>query len=719
MKKIFILNSLFLNIILFAQVVLPNKISKTENYVLARTYLEPVATSDLSKKQAQSVSYFDGLGRPKQSIQIKASPTGKDIVSHKEYDGFGRQVLDFLPVPLSGTTDGEIVQNPLINAINTYPAGEKIYSETILDKSPLDRVNSQIQVGSAWANKPVTFKYDFNIENEVRKYETKTYWSDQRTDMVLLHSGFHAKKTLYKNLVKDEDGNETIEFKNGMGQTILVRKNDGTHDIDTYYVYDDFNQLAYVIPPLAAVIVPLPQTLIDNLCYQYRYDGRNRLVEKKLPGKWWEYMVYDKQDRLVATQDALLASNTNNFGTKGWLFTKYDQFGRVAYTGFKADASSRSTLQTTINNNTINPQNNESRSTTTFANSGLGVYYTNTAFPVITTADKLLSVNYYDTYPAEGTPFPTGNKIQNVPILQEVATTGVIQTTKSFPTASFVKNIENNNWTKNYTFYDQKGRPIGNHSINHLGGYTKTESILDFSGVPQQTFTYHKRKNTDAELQIKERFVYNLYNNALEKHYHEVVGKTPEELLTENTYNEIGQLTKKKVGNNIQEIDFSYNIRGWMIGINLDDAGNFKPSKLFNYKINYNEVLSNFITTPYTADQSLEVKEKFNGNISAVTWKSNADPVATEKKYGYVYDKLNRLSAGFYYEKFGTSFLFTEEYNELLDYDHNGNIKHLKRFSFKESTAANMIDNLTYTYENNNQSNRLQKIDDPANNASG
>ena len=38
-----------------------------------------------------------------------------------------------------------------------------------------------------------------------------------------------------------------------------------------------------------------------------------------------------------------------------------------------------------------------------------------------------------------------------------------------------------------------------------------------------------------------------------------------------------------------------------------------------------------------------EVKEKFNGNISAVTWKSNADPVATEKKYGYVYDKLNIL----------------------------------------------------------------------------
>ncbi|PTT39215.1 hypothetical protein DBR28_07565, partial [Chryseobacterium sp. HMWF028] len=31
----------------------------------------------------------------------------------------------------------------------------------------------------------------------------------------------------------------------------------------------------------------------EPLCYQYKYDGRNRLVEKKLPGKGWEYMIYN------------------------------------------------------------------------------------------------------------------------------------------------------------------------------------------------------------------------------------------------------------------------------------------------------------------------------------------------------------------------------------------------------------------------------------------
>jgi hypothetical protein len=52
------------------------------------------------------------------------------------------------------------------------------------------------------------------------------------------------------------------------------------------------------------------------------------LVEKKVPGKGWEYMVYDKADRLILSQDANLRAANK------WLITKYDQLGRIAYTGF-------------------------------------------------------------------------------------------------------------------------------------------------------------------------------------------------------------------------------------------------------------------------------------------------------------------------------------------------------------------------------------------------
>src|SRR5690606_4596901 len=113
---------------------------------------------------------------------------------------------------------------------------------------------------------------------------------------------------------------------------------------DTYYVYDVYGNLTYVIAPnLADLYVSgnnLPsdwQTKMDKLGYQYKYDSKNRLVEKKLPGKGKEFMVYDKQDRLIAVQDAQMGKTTFSFPSgktgKAWAFTKYDKFGRVIYTG--------------------------------------------------------------------------------------------------------------------------------------------------------------------------------------------------------------------------------------------------------------------------------------------------------------------------------------------------------------------------------------------------
>ncbi|MEN2436889.1 DUF6443 domain-containing protein, partial [Weeksellaceae bacterium A-14] len=72
-------------------VVLPSGLSGTENYIYSRTYLDATSTSSASKKQIQSVTYYDGLGRPKQTIAIKASPTQKDVVTPIVYDGYGRQ----------------------------------------------------------------------------------------------------------------------------------------------------------------------------------------------------------------------------------------------------------------------------------------------------------------------------------------------------------------------------------------------------------------------------------------------------------------------------------------------------------------------------------------------------------------------------------------------------------------------------------------------------
>ncbi|SIQ10805.1 DUF4329 domain-containing protein, partial [Chryseobacterium sp. RU33C] len=581
---------------------------------------------------------------------------------------------------------------------NTY-GNEKIYSEKVLENSPLDRILEQKQVGNEWNGKPVKFSYDANGLNEVYQFTTTTSWVDGATKSVLSLSPatVYASNQLYKNAVKDEDDNETIEFKNGKGQVVLVRKvKSSSEHIDTYYVYNEYDQLAFVIPPMA-VHKPITDDLLNTLCYQYRYDGRNRLVEKKLPGKGWEYMVYDKADRLMLTQDA------NMRATGKWLMTKYDQFGRAAYTGTFSSNETRNAIQSQIKDLVIY----DARHSTGFVRNGMTIFYTTVYF----TPESILSVNYYDSYPAYSFNPAFPSTIQGESTLTETPTADG-RSTKGLPVMSLVKNIEDDNWTKNYTYYDRKGRAIGTHSINHLGGYTHTESRLDFAGLSQQTITKHKRLTSDTERIITETFEYD-HQNRLLAHKHQV-DSNPVEILAQNKYNELSQLESKKVGgvtasSPLQQIDYKYNIRGWMTQIN--DPANL-GSDLFGYKINYNKVEG--LEIPNADYPNQKVKPRYNGNIAEVSWKTLTEDNEPLKRYGYAYDGLNRLTGGFYQKDTNP---YAKEYNELLAYDMNGNILNLVRTQglLPGSNTTLMIDNLKYDYTGN----KLVKVTDQQQNSSG
>ncbi|WP_312177491.1 RHS repeat-associated core domain-containing protein, partial [Chryseobacterium sp.] len=137
-------------------------------------------------------------------------------------------------------------------------------------------------------------------------------------------------------------------------------------------------------------------------------------------------------------------------------------------------------------------------------------------------------------------------------------------------------------------------------------------------------------------------------------------------------------------------------------------------NNLFGYKIKYNEVEG--LQAPDTSETSLQVLPKYNGNIAEVDWKTSTQENEPLKRYGYVYDGLNRLSAGFYQNDMNPSI---REYYEKVTYDLNGNIKTMKRTAQKLGTTVLLADNLTYDYENNNLSNRLQKVSDAVTGASG
>ncbi|PZU07873.1 MAG: hypothetical protein DI622_17290, partial [Chryseobacterium sp.] len=459
--------------------------------------------------------------------------------------------------------------------------------------------------------------------------------------------------------------------------------------------------LAFVISPKADQQITsgnntVTTQILDDLCYQYVYDNKFRLVEKKLPGKGWEYMVYNLQNRLVASQDANMRNNPEN--PNRWMFTRYDRLGRVIYTG---EFTGGTRLQEQ-NNANAKGLNNESRSTATFTLNGQEIFYTNTAYPSATFVPY--TVNYYDTYPYKG------KSLEFFPLTTDVLTFYMTNTTqpfssnginsmrslKSMPTSSYVKNLDDDSWSVSHIWYDALLRPVGSKNLNHLGGYTNTEEELDFSGAVVRVNTFHKKTSSDTETVIRERFIYD-DQYRVKQHYHQVNGNT-EELLAQYAYNELGQVSKKTVGNGIQDIDYTYNIKGIVTKVN--DPSNLN-GKLFGYELKFTS----------TSDASV-APANYNGNITEMTWKSTSDNIL--KKYSYRYDQYNRLLAGVYQEP-ETTIPQNGFYNETMNYDANGNITSLQRNQKNTSGFATQIDNLTYAYAGN----RLQSVTDSSQNYAG
>ena len=225
----------------------------------------------------------------------------------------------------------------------------------------------------------------------------------------------------------------------------------------------------------------ISQTILDKLCYQYKYDNRNRLVEKKLPGKQWEFIVYDKLNRVVATGPTF--PPFSNLTQAGWMITKYDIYNRPVLTGWMSSASTinsalRKTRQDDRNNETTNFSESRTSSTPDVTISGIMYRYTNLAIP--TSGYHVLTVNYYDDYNYTDAPtIPSSVEGQPVFFNNTVKPKGLV--TGQWIRAS--KTSTSYRGELKYMFYDSKSRPIRvdmrNHEIGN-GGFTQIDSKFNF-----------------------------------------------------------------------------------------------------------------------------------------------------------------------------------------------------------------------------------------------
>jgi RHS repeat-associated protein len=778
-------NILKLVLVLFPVMVIGQ--TQTENYIKTVTYKVPTTvkiTAPTIAQAAQSVTYFDGLGRPVQQVAAQQSHSGKDIITHIEYDGFGRQVQEYLPFkslntnmafdPTAKTNTLAYYASPTL-AITGNPAMEATtnpFSRKEFEASPLNRVLIQAAPGNDWRSgvgHEIKMDYQANALNEVRLFTANTVWDAAKGlyEIFFVNNGVYAPAQLYKTVTYDENttatpietNGSTVEFKNKEGQVVLKRTYGtvGTGTVnekhDTYYIYDIYGNLTYVIPPKAvdlieasqnlptdltstatvtqaggplhlkasnsirllpgfnavagstfsAVIDNSTQAILDNLCYQYKYDHRNRLVEKKLPGKQWEFIVYDKLDRPVATGPA--NSPFSDLASSGWLVTKYDVLNRPVLTAWLAatiNSSTRKTLQDTQNGFTANFSETKSATNTTMpVAGGVAFRYTTLAWPQ--SGYHVLSVNYYDDYNFPGPPaVPATVAGTDQPVYYNNTIKPI-----GLPTGAWTRVPQASTDYRNeqsYSLYDAKARVVRSYTKNFLDGYTYTDNKLDaISGQLKYSITKHSRLAGGPELKTTETYTYSQQDRLLTQ-THQIEGM-PAETILSNTYDELGQLISKKVGNNTQNINYTYNIRGWLTGIN-DITSLQKDSDakdLFAFRINYNTIPSGIA----------DVKALYNGNIAETQWATANMDNGIIRTYGYRYDNLNRLKDGFY--KKGATL---NNYNESLTYDKNGNIITLKRNGSTNDVTPTAIDNLTYAYKDSNNSNQLVKVTDAvANNA--
>jgi RHS repeat-associated protein len=235
--------------------------------------------------------------------------------------------------------------------------------------------------------------------------------------------------------------------------------------------------------------------------------------------------------------------------------------------------------------------------------------------------------------------------------------------------------------------------------------------LLDFSGKPLNTFRQHRKATGGTVYAFTEAYAYTAQDR-LQYQTHTIGTGTPQ-LMALNAYDNLGQLIGKKVGGTstagtgcFQNVDYSYNVRGWLTGIN-DIAALTKgsdPKDLFAFKINYNNPEGGVADALY------------NGNISETYWLTANDEIP--RMYSYTYDGLNRLTDAVFQnaEENAVNNYFGER---ITGYDKNGNITGLERYGMNPlNNEPIQIDDMDYTYDLLNP-NQLNAVDDDSDKSVG
>ena len=609
------------------------------NWIKTRTAISETGTT------ITDITYYNGLGLPSQTTNVRASVNGYNIVTPIVYDALLRSdATAYLPFEATYYSDEEELPNStaISEQRNYYEERyssdyERSFTEKVYEASPLGRVRKQALPGYMKDYEVLYTEFDYrtNDTDEVR-------WLAVGVDGELVCEGCHDAGTLSCTVTTDPDDHVVQSFTDGLGRTLLSRTFDDDEPIDTYSVYDDYGRLRWVVTPEGSYLlsdsltVPVDDDFAEKYCYVYTYNDRGLMVEKRMPGREAEYMRYDEGDRLRVSQDGNLRAK------KQWISYSYDALGRVQEQSLAVEAE-------------LIPIRSQ-------AGVSIGEPIESVEPPYLGSSVPLRKY-VYDTYPSEvqaaGLDFQSieGLTATDGESLRYDNATGSL----TYEKLAVLANDTITGYQQRACYYDYKGRLIQIVERDTEDGILCTSKRYDFVGnLIAQRESYTRAGKTDD---IDRTFTYDDRGRLLNETTQVNGG---EEAVVYYEYDELGRLAARRLGEGTSAIaeQSEYDIRSWLTK---------KSSELFDMSLGHS----------------------YTGNITSWQWQHKGDPSGDgpQNRYVFTYDGLSRLANTTQYVN---GELNKQNVERFLTYDRNGNLQTFIRYE-----NGSCVSNSTYNYSGN------------------
>ena len=503
----------------------------SQNFFKTRTMM-----NEEGNKYMEVYSYYDGLGRPYQTVECKITPFQTHLITLQEYDAANRKTYTWLPVESATSTympSASVKAQAVADYGDTHP-----YTKTEYEASPLNKIVNQYGAGEDWNNHPVHIEYMTNTTSS--PLNCLNYMVNDNGALVSSNQ-YYAAGQLYVTKSTDEDNNVGYTFTDKSGHTILTRQISGSQNLDTYYVYDGLDNLRYVLQPMYQTNANL-----NMYAFQYKYMGRQLCIEKKMPGAEAIKYVYDKLDRLIFSQDG------NQRLQNEWTFYLYDRLNRLTIQGICMEIDRLNLIPDVVV--TCYREN---------SNTGLGGSGYYSTFIPIDKVKEIHIVNYYDDY-----------KFCSLTGFSGVPHFSMGSNAKGYLTGNVVTILEDGKKLYSANYYDVKGRMTKKVSSNHMNEYEVDNITYSFTDKPLTA------SHTHTAINATELYTY-VYDHAerLQEVRHKL-NENSEVKLAINTYDKLGRLkTKTHHGTSGHKLTYEYNIRNWLTQIN---------GRLFEQNLYYN-----------------------------------------------------------------------------------------------------------------------------------